>query len=418
MNNVQSGITSETIGKELKAREKWKASYAKQFGLPLSDPGDAHGDLPLPGPIVRVKKPLPFNAYVPSSYAAVDAGNGSGSGAASASGGAAPAEVRHNAPYAYAEGTVSVNPNASFGASITRSGLRAAVAHGPIDPNGALFVKGDNTVALKPSAAAAAAAAAAHGDSKHTVTAGIKTRPQQLLLAHTKAANTVAGTLAPDTKHKIGAASAAQHGAAAAAATARPVTPAAANGGAEPQPHHYLHSAGDALRPPSASGNRPPSAGAAAAAAAAHDPTASLSATQLSAYNLALRPSSSSVAPDPNLALAKSATLYSALHFRVKNCDQRGVLATKVDAASAAEAAGLRTGDLIAYVNNRPTRSVDEYYAVVAHVSARAARAACCSHCSLTLSSCCYSLLLQAQATLHLTIRRRGVPKLAITLKI
>eukprot|EP00823_Brevimastigomonas_motovehiculus_P002779 TRINITY_DN1659_c0_g1_i1.p1 TRINITY_DN1659_c0_g1~~TRINITY_DN1659_c0_g1_i1.p1 ORF type:complete len:299 (-),score=71.52 TRINITY_DN1659_c0_g1_i1:142-1038(-) len=76
------------------------------------------------------------------------------------------------------------------------------------------------------------------------------------------------------------------------------------------------------------------------------------------------------------------------LGFRVRDCDQNGVLVSKVNLESFAEAAGLKVGDLVAYVNNKPTRNMDEFKTVLSTVV----------------------------GPIYLTIRRRGVPKLILTL--
>jgi C-terminal processing protease CtpA/Prc len=52
----------------------------------------------------------------------------------------------------------------------------------------------------------------------------------------------------------------------------------------------------------------------------------------------------------------------------VKNSEQNGVMVASVTSGSAAEVAGLRSRDLIAYVNNKPTRNLEEYKAVMNNV--------------------------------------------------
>ncbi len=217
MNNVQSGIIYETMSKERKARDKWIALYGQQFGPPLSQPsGDDHPTATLlPGPTIRIRQAMPTQlAYVPSAYQVANQ-NELG---ATKNGGAAPAPM-HHAPYAYADNGVG------------RDGKRTA--SGPLNPQSDLYVRGDNTIVN------------AHADSKHSQTgrafnhggmpaAGIKTRPPQQLLTHTKAKTTIAGTLAPS-KNKIGAATAAQLGADASAFKARYIQPHTIT----TPPHHH-----------------------------------------------------------------------------------------------------------------------------------------------------------------------------------
>jgi len=109
--------------------------------------------------------------------------------------------------------------------------------------------------------------------------------------------------------------------------------------------------------------------------------------TELNYYSSQQPPSSP--LPSPNVALLKTTQLHAALGFKVGPSDQLGVLIGKVDSGSAAERAGVRVGDLLAYVNNRPTRNVDEFYAIVAHT----------------------------HGSLYLTVRRRGFPKLVLCIK-
>lgn len=77
------------------------------------------------------------------------------------------------------------------------------------------------------------------------------------------------------------------------------------------------------------------------------------------------------------------------LGLKLANSEQNGVSVTSVEPKGAGEVAGVRKGDLIAYVNNKPTRNMEEFKAVVNNSSG--------------------NILVAA--------RRRGVAKLLITIK-
>jgi len=54
------------------------------------------------------------------------------------------------------------------------------------------------------------------------------------------------------------------------------------------------------------------------------------------------------------------------LGFKVRDGDAQGVVVVRVAGGSAAERAGLRTADVVVYANNRPTRNLPEFRAVIA----------------------------------------------------
>lgn len=59
----------------------------------------------------------------------------------------------------------------------------------------------------------------------------------------------------------------------------------------------------------------------------------------------------------------------ASLGFRVRNGEANGIVVYSVAPGEAAERAGLRTGDVLCYVNNRPSRTVSEARAVISNSS-------------------------------------------------
>jgi len=73
--------------------------------------------------------------------------------------------------------------------------------------------------------------------------------------------------------------------------------------------------------------------------------------------------------------------------FKVRDGDANGVVVYRVSPGEAAERAGVRTGDVIIYVNNRPSRSIAEFRQVINN----------------------------STGPISLQVRRRGVQKLLLT---